>query len=120
MGHGMLQEIYQWFLENLKDRKPASPPRAESETAIAPPNSAPTLQESRLTFQVYAEVLDDGEPGLLCPKASFHPEWLEGNHSQGPMLFQCCCKQNNALQEVGEDHLQLSCEVALFYADEVM
>jgi hypothetical protein len=113
--HSMLEDIYKWYIENLK-RATASPLPTEPQSS-----SRLTLEvDPEMTFEVYAEVPGGSEMGLICPKASFRHDWLlDRNRGGSPTLFKCHCLprdgfryMNNQCSE-GEHvaHLQFCCKV---------
>ncbi len=111
--HEMLVDIYQWFSENLKHSKPASATRPPSGGSRSRAES-----EAVIIFSVYTDMSDGAQPTLLCPRASFHPEWLKArDHINRRRLLQCCCQPRNnhdetasAYSEIHERQLQFSCE----------
>jgi hypothetical protein len=91
--HIMLKEIYKWFVENLKH------------TAMAPSTARAQPAPLGVTFGVYERDSANEETRLLCPQASFHPKWLDGESgSGGSRLFQCWCELDNL--KVHEGQLQ--------------
>ncbi|OCL11885.1 hypothetical protein AOQ84DRAFT_422040 [Glonium stellatum] len=82
-----LEEIYNWFAENLRDQK-------TSVTQCQIPISPDTADDKRIqnmTFAVYRE--HDDQHLLICPHAFFHDDWVEIQLLTGDSgIFKCCCK----------------------------
>ncbi|KAF8853301.1 hypothetical protein BDZ45DRAFT_806770 [Acephala macrosclerotiorum] len=90
--HGMLGDIHEWYLSNLKNA-PTRPDKSRTEeSGIAGYKSSPEqLQEQpKLTFSVVLDLSNDS----LCPKAGFNPEWLR---TQGTRVFYCLCGNHDDL-----------------------
>ena len=103
--HNKLSEIYEWYTDNLKHTG-AGPSRPAPTT---PPGSSHPIFEtaSSLTFEVYVEVPGSAEIGLICPKASFHPGWLNTpNRGSTSGLFRCHCQSGGDLQQPTSRPLQ--------------
>ena len=118
--HNKLSEIYEWYTDNLKHA--GTGPSRPAPTA--PPGSChPSFEAaSRLTLEVYVEVPSGAEIGLICPKASFHPGWLNTrDRGSTSGLFRCHCQSgggfqqpaSGSLQGVHTAHLQFSCKTSL-------
>jgi hypothetical protein len=103
--HNKLSEIYEWYTDNLKHAG-AGPSRP---APTAPPGSShPSFETaSRLTLEVYVEVPGSAEIGLICPKASFHPGWLNtGDRGSTSGLFRCHCQSGGDFQQPANRPLQ--------------
>jgi hypothetical protein len=110
----MLEEIYDWYGKNLKTSKDAP-----AEAVISSEVSSNIETSPQLTFEIYVELPDGREASIICPRASFHPCWLDsrGNRSTSP-LFQCHCTldprfERQSTSSRGVDHtthLQFSCK----------
>ncbi|GIJ92536.1 hypothetical protein Asppvi_001814 [Aspergillus pseudoviridinutans] len=77
--HGMLGEIYTWFISNLKSQR-MSPYE---------PSSKPQERPLELSFSLH---LADSEPfdtAALCDNASFNPDWLQIPEQP---VFKCSCQ----------------------------
>lgn len=103
--HDKLSEIYEWYTDNLK-HVGAGPSRP---APTAPPGSChPSFEAaSRLTLEVYVEVPGSAEISLICPKASFHPSWLNArNRGSTSGLFRCHCQAGGGFQQPVSGSLQ--------------
>jgi hypothetical protein len=90
--HGMLGDIHEWYLRNLKD-VPTRPENSKTvDSGIAAYSAIPTNQSRKpdLSFSV---ILDPSNE-LLCPKAAFNQEWLR---TQGTRILDCLCGNNDEL-----------------------
>ena len=95
--HGMLGDIHEWYLSNIKDA-PKGPKRSsavDSETTKLRSGPDQEPKESELTFSVFLDLSSETSSRLLCPKATFNPEWL---HTQGSHLFRCVCGNHDDLE----------------------
>jgi hypothetical protein len=91
--HGMLGEIHQWYLNNLKN-VPTMPGRskaANSGSAVYCASSKQVRSELELTFSVNLDISNH----LLCVKTAFHPELLR---TQGTRIFRCLCGNHDNLE----------------------
>ncbi|CZR51265.1 uncharacterized protein PAC_01140 [Phialocephala subalpina] len=90
--HGMLGDIHEWYLSNLKDA-PTRPDRSRREdSGITRYKASPEQpqEQPELTFSVVLDLSNDS----LCPKAGFNPEWLR---TQGTRVFYCLCGNHDDL-----------------------
>ncbi|KAF4637084.1 hypothetical protein G7Y89_g988 [Cudoniella acicularis] len=97
LTHGMLQDIHEWYIGNIKNAPPKQPKRSrEVETGATELHSASEgqLEEPELSFSVFLNLSNEIPSRLLCPKATFDPEWLL---TQGSRLFHCVCGKNDNL-----------------------
>jgi hypothetical protein len=112
--HNMLEDIYDWYGKNLKTSKDAP-----AGAVISGEVSSNIETSPQLTFEIYVELPDGREASIICPRASFHPFWLDSrdNRSISP-LFQCHCTldpmfERQSTSSRGVDHtthLQFSCK----------
>lgn len=108
--HGKLDNIYDWFQANLKNRgdKEASQSRrpvseAENTPEISP-NNRPSLR-SEVTFSLHCQGLPRASPtnaSLICPRATFNPSLIDrdeisGNVASLPPLFCCLCRPSGGI-----------------------
>ncbi|EAQ86350.1 hypothetical protein CHGG_07603 [Chaetomium globosum CBS 148.51] len=77
----MLQEIYSWWSQNLKD---VAGPQAQKDDLSLGLQGASNL----LSFEVH--LISNGTPQILCSHASLHDDWKETGSMQ---LFVCRCSQ---------------------------
>jgi hypothetical protein len=93
----MLGEIHEWYTNHLKYSRAGPTSSAPSlETSHPIPEAGPSM-----TFEVYAEVPGRVETDLICPRASFCPDWLATkNHGCSFGLFQCHCRSDGGLQRL--------------------
>lgn len=87
----MLEEIHEWFVENLRDSHSATRP-------VAPKTEIPEGGSSmdRLKFQLFVESEEGSK--LVCGRTGLHPRWNEKRAlavgaGQPPqkLLFECLC-----------------------------
>ncbi|ERF76408.1 hypothetical protein EPUS_06966 [Endocarpon pusillum Z07020] len=103
--HDMLEEIYQWFVAN--QQRPRTDPTAQIPSRVSQPN---TESDPSLTFTVYAETSSSANKSLLCPKASFHPEWLKSwGRAGGSRIFRCVCRRPDDYSSGDLHERQLGC-----------
>lgn len=87
MIHTKLEEIYNWFTDNLREENTSVPQRQ----AYALPDATNNACVQRVTFAVYCE--RDARRLLICPRASFQDDWVSTNVSAGGRrIFKCCCE----------------------------
>ena len=93
--HGMLGDIYEWYLSNMKNapKKPAQAKVVSS--SVAEPNYTLEQHHDRreMTFSICLEESNKTQL-TLCAKATFSPEWLK---AEGGRLFRCVCGYNHKL-----------------------
>lgn len=109
--HGMLQDIHEWFLNNLKsspkqhlDPAPTTNrgtgtsrvTRADPVAVAAGRAAEISIESETITFRLS---LDQKGSSSLCRKASFSPEWLSAG---GDCLFLCICGKNHRLGYYGK------------------
>ena len=102
--HDMLEEIYGWFVANL--HRPRTGPSAQRPPRVS--ESSPD-SEPNLTFTVWAETSSSATKSLLCPHASFHPEWLKSwGRAGASRLFRCFCRRldNSSSGDLHERQLE--------------
>jgi len=59
-----------------------------------------------MTFELYADLRTGFGPVLLCPMASFGPEWLRRTSgSCNQRLFWCCCSQRLVPRSLSEQDI---------------
>jgi hypothetical protein len=95
-NHEILEDIYEWFLINIKNAsEPKEPKKADNESkklkkedneATEPHISyRRQLEEQALTFSIL-QILQTTSAGaaycLICPTASFDPEWMRNQDSR--------------------------------------
>jgi hypothetical protein len=95
LTHGMLQDIHAWYLSNLKNapkqqEEPVQTTNRVTEISIESEKKADGLEI------IFGVSLDRSGSSLLCPKASFGPEWLIDG---GPQLFHCMCGREHGLPD---------------------
>src|SRR5438045_1109878 len=83
----MLDDIYQWFLANLKNKTPASsgPPQPDKSYPVAGHRDKPT-------FSLGAYLADITGHLLICPMAAFRFNTFNRTDQE---LFQCCCREDD-------------------------
>jgi hypothetical protein len=98
--HGMLGDIHEWYLRNLRDvpTGPEKSKKVDSEIAGYSGSLENQPRESEMSFSVILDLSKD----LLCPRAAFNPEWLR---TRGTRIFYCICGNN--------DDLDYTCKVQI-------
>ncbi|KAI0973826.1 hypothetical protein F4678DRAFT_471018 [Xylaria arbuscula] len=117
----LLEELHQWYVDNLKDtgRKGSSTtssnsmPESEKITQIQPSNTVPD-------FQLTKKMATSDE--IICPRASVRNEWVEAflsDHLDSSVsMFVCNCPQSGTLshqtnvQRYGISHLIFPIRIA--------
>lgn len=87
MIHTKLEEIYNWFTDNLREKNTMVP----QHQAYTPPDATNNACVQGMTFAVYCE--HNARRLLICPHASFQDDWVSIKVSAGPRgIFKCCCE----------------------------
>jgi hypothetical protein len=104
----MLSEVYKWFNENLKDKRPTSATlvgQKQPETNVGESVTSMRIGEC-ITFELYADLPTGFGPVLLCPMVSFGPGWLRSTSgSRNHRLFWCCCSQRIIPRSLSEEDI---------------
>jgi hypothetical protein len=105
-SHEILEDIFKWFLINIKnaseqhkeptkaDGEAAESKRARSETAEPHISYRQQPDESDLTFSIFQTASNEASSRLICPRASFNLEWMRNQDSR---LFRCFCNNHDEL-----------------------
>ena len=87
MIHTKLEEIYNWFTDNLREKNTMVPQRQ----AYTPLDATNNACVQGMTFAVYCE--HNARRLLICPRVSFQDDWVSIKISTGPRgIFKCCCE----------------------------
>lgn len=93
----MLREIYEWYLNNLRDT--ASREVVVSSGGSAPGSAGSTVPDT--SFELGVEISEGVR--ILCPQARLHPSWNAENANGAaeeqpvlPRLFVCACSQSSS------------------------
>jgi hypothetical protein len=88
----MLEEIHEWFVDNLKDTTSPSRPLAQD---TQDPEPGPIAPSQDFNFELLADTGRGEGPEVICRHAALHPKWKFNNSEATPRhLFTCKCNDN--------------------------
>ena len=93
--HGMLGDIYEWYLSNMKNAPKKAAQAKVVNSSVAETNCTLEQHHDRreITFSIFLEESNKTQL-TLCPKATFSPEWRKAESGR---LFRCVCGYNHKL-----------------------
>lgn len=97
----MVKDLHGWFVANLRNLPPST------EASLQDFQNSAHESHAALTFRISMR------DTLLCPKASFKPDWLQRGleGSQGPGIFDCNCAREEKSLPLGHSaKLKFTCK----------